>query len=132
MSDKAEPRLRLEGEKARQYTAIKEYYGVTTDTELMRILITKEYDRLKPELEKNRFEHINVRDQGALIIDHMRDDYALILFKDGSAYCDKDKTDTCVHIDYALTVSKIKEILKEKGWKNNANVRQEEGRNQSS
>jgi hypothetical protein len=70
------------------------------------------------EAKKPRFKHINTFEDHAIIADFERRDFVTILFhENGSAWCDADKSETCIHVDYALTVPSIIEKLKEHGWK---------------
>jgi len=50
MSEKeaVEIRLILDGNLAERFKLVKEYHGFENNTELVRHLITKEYERVKP------------------------------------------------------------------------------------
>jgi hypothetical protein len=66
-----------------------------------------------------RFEHFNIGPDGARITDRQKGIIADIYFKPSGIFCDVDKSNTCEHIDFALTVPKIKEIIKQRkkdGW----------------
>jgi len=67
-----------------------------------------------------RFEHFNIDPDGARITDRKLHMIADIYFKPEGIFCDLDKTEKCEHIDFALTVPKIQDIIKQKtkeGWK---------------
>lgn len=80
--------------------------------------------RLKmQDLEKcslPRFEHFNRGPDGVRITDREQHRIADIYFKPEGMFCDLDKSNSCVHIDFALTVSDIQEIIRKhrkEGWK---------------
>lgn len=67
-----------------------------------------------------RFEHFNINDTGVRITDRQIGMIAEIYFKPQGIFCDIDKSNTCEHIDFALTVPAIQEIIrkrKKEGWK---------------
>ena len=39
--------LTLEGEMARRFTELKKYWGLEANTDVLRMLITREYEKLK-------------------------------------------------------------------------------------
>ena len=76
------------------------------------------------ELNKNkaspRFEHFNINDSGVRITDRKIGMIAEIYFKPQGIFCDLDKSNMCEHIDFALTVPAIQEIIRRRikeGWK---------------
>ncbi len=67
-----------------------------------------------------RFEHFNMGANGVRITDRKIKLIADIYFKPQGIFCDLDKADDCEHIDFALTVPEIREIImkhKKEGWK---------------
>jgi Arc/MetJ-type ribon-helix-helix transcriptional regulator len=67
-----------------------------------------------------RFEHFNMEANGVRITDRKIKLIADIYFKPQGIFCDLDKADDCEHIDFALTVPEIREIIrkhKKEGWK---------------
>jgi hypothetical protein len=67
-----------------------------------------------------RFEHFNVNDSGVRITDRKIGMIAEIYFKPQGIFCDLDKSNVCEHIDFALTVPAIQEIIRRRikeGWK---------------
>ena len=114
-------RLDLEDEEAEKFEAIRRYLGVNASSEVVRNLITRVFKDLseKGEIKAEHYSHANVRDDSALIVNNWATgDIAMILFRDGGVWCDKDNSDSCTHIEYALTVPAIRDKLREKGWKN--------------
>jgi len=73
-----------------------------------------------PKNKLPRFEHFNIGPDGARIIDRQLKKIADVYFKFEGIYCDLDKTSSCEHIDFALTVPKIQDIIRKRrreGWK---------------
>ena len=67
---------------------------------------------------KPHFKHINTFEDHAIIADFDRRDFVTILFREnGTVWCDADESESCIHVDYALTVPSIVEKLGEHGWK---------------
>jgi len=57
---------------------------------------------------------------GVRITDRQLHRIADIRFKPEGIYCELDENDNCKHIEFALTVPEIKEIIRDKrkeGWK---------------
>lgn len=75
------------------------------------------------EVRKNnppRFEHFNINDNGVRITDRKIGMIAEIYFKPQGIFCDLDKSNSCEHIDFALQVPEIQEIIRRRikeGWK---------------
>lgn len=67
------------------------------------------------QLEYDRFSHINVFDDHATIYDNLRKEIVNVYFKE-KPYCEKCEAEECEHIKYALTLPKVVEPLREKGW----------------
>ena len=70
--------------------------------------------------EMPRFEHYNIDADGARITDRKLHMIADLYFKPEGIFCDLDKSNDCEHIDFALTVPAIQEVIRKKikeGWK---------------
>jgi hypothetical protein len=86
-------------------------------------------DMIELELQKEPksiLEHFNLNEQGVMILDRsldppkgklvevyfkpMPDDTLKIL-------CEYDETDKCRHVDFALELPEVQEIIRKKGWK---------------
>jgi Arc/MetJ-type ribon-helix-helix transcriptional regulator len=70
--------------------------------------------------EETRFEHFNINSTGVRITDRQQGMIAEIYFKPEGIFCDLDKSNNCEHIDFALTVPAIQEVIKKRikeGWK---------------
>ena len=69
-------------------------------------------------------EHFNLDDKGVKILDKnivsKNSPNGMIIevfFKQGKAWCEYDENQDCKHIQYALSLPVVQEILKKKGWK---------------
>ena len=70
--------------------------------------------------ELPRFEHFNKGPDGVRISDRQLHRIADIYFKPEGIFCDLDKSNSCEHINFALTVPEIQDIIrkrKKEGWK---------------
>ena len=75
---------------------------------------------LTPKDKLPRFEHFNIGPDGARILDRQINMIADVYFKFEGIFCDLDKTSNCEHIEFALTVPKIQNIIRKRrkeGWK---------------
>ncbi|MDR0318828.1 MAG: hypothetical protein LBI09_02195 [Nitrososphaerota archaeon] len=66
-----------------------------------------------------RFEFIEVDNDTVKIRDQQQGVVVDVYFKWSGIYCNTCKLDTCPHITYALTVTKVREIVMKKikqGW----------------
>ncbi len=94
-------------------------HGFKSRAEIIKDALRELLTRYKNS-ELPRFEHFNIDPDGARITDRKRHMIADIYFKPEGIFCDLDKSNGCEHIDFALTVPKIQEIIREKikeGWK---------------
>jgi hypothetical protein len=69
-------------------------------------------------------EHFNLDEHGVKILDKSLATshsptgmIADIFFKDKKAWCELCDSSDCKHIEYALSLGFVQEILKKKGWK---------------
>lgn len=97
--------------------------GVTSIAGFIAYLLEEELTKrglITKNGELPRFEHFNMGSSGVRITDRKQRVIADIYFKPQGIYCDHDKTDDCEHIDFALTVPEIKDIVRKhrkEGWK---------------
>ena len=68
--------------------------------------------------------HFNVDENGVKINDpSLATEYSPhgriidVYFKNEKAWCDYDNSSDCKHVEFALSLSIVQEILKKKGWK---------------
>lgn len=74
-------------------------------------------DKLE-QLERKRFDHINMYEDHVKILDNKLDRVGRIVavyFKDTKAWCDYCDENLCVHIQYAWELEKVRKILEERG-----------------
>jgi hypothetical protein len=79
----------------------------------------------KPALEMPVLEHYNLNEQGVMILDRSIDPpkgkLIEVYFKPMpdnmlQAFCEYDETDRCRHVDFALDLPEVQEIISKKGW----------------
>lgn len=61
-------------------------------------------------------EHFNVYEDHVTIVDHTKKGLANVYFRDKTIYCELCDESKCEHIEYALNLPKVLQILKDKGW----------------
>jgi len=115
MSKKPLVRIRLDfnGSEADQFLSIKQHLGVKNDTEVVRVLINRYWRDHKEEL-KPTLQHFNLDEHGVMILDSSLNPPRIIqvFFKpDGTADCELCESKTCRHIQFALSIPKVAEIL---------------------
>lgn len=108
--------LRLEGKIAERYSQIKSYLSLKNDTEIMRSLINWYWQQHQKDL-KPRLEHFNLSENGVLIVDHDLDRIVQVYFKPNKVLCEYDESSDCKHVDFALELPEVQELLKKRGWK---------------
>lgn len=67
-----------------------------------------------------RFEQINFDTDGVKILDRQQKRVADIQFRPQGIWCNIDEKDRCEHIDFALSLSKVKDIVRKhrsEGWR---------------
>lgn len=96
-------------------------YKGTADFVHEAVRIRMEEIRKIPQLPPlPRFQHFNISEFGVRITDTQSPLMADIYFKPEGIWCDLDKSSSCEHINYALTVPKIQKIVRQhikEGWK---------------
>jgi len=51
------------------------------------------------------------------IVDRQLNRIVHVFFKPNKVFCDYDESGDCKHVDFAMELPEVKEILKKKGWK---------------
>jgi DNA-directed RNA polymerase subunit RPC12/RpoP len=67
-----------------------------------------------------KLEHFNLDENGVKILDRSigKDGWIVeVAFKQNRAYCSYHHSSRCNHIEFALSLPEVQEILKAKGWK---------------
>lgn len=106
-------RLDLTGSEADQFLSVKRHLGVKNDTEVVRVLVNHYWRDNKEELQPT-LQHFNLDENGVMILDHSFEPPRIIqvFFKpDGTAECELCESKTCRHIQFALSLPKVAEIL---------------------
>jgi len=122
MNEKKPPQVRVvfEGDMQRRFEAIKDHYGMKKNADLVRLLITLKYEDLGLGPELPRFEQINSDNDGVKIHDRELHRVVDVFFKPQGIKCGYDQTDDCVHVDFALSLPGVKELVRKRrkeGWK---------------
>jgi len=109
-------RMTFVGELARRFRLIKDYWKLQSNTDMIRTLFTKEFERIKDKglsPPTPPLEHFNTYNDHATIRDHTLGLYIDIYPRpEGELWCEHCESTKCEHIRFALT-----EPLKKKGWK---------------
>jgi Arc/MetJ-type ribon-helix-helix transcriptional regulator len=93
-------------------------YGFKSRAEIVKEALRELLTKYKPPLP--RYDHFNMGVHGVRITDRQLHRIADIRFSPEGIYCELDESENCGHIEFALTVSEIKEIIRNKrkeGWK---------------
>jgi len=125
ISDELRVYLRAEGTLARRFYQIKNRLGVKNDTEVLRMLINWYWMEHEDELQP-RFKHFNLNQDGVVVLDVENDRLIQIYFRPEGVYCESCESHDCPHIRFALSLPKVQEILRKKGWKTRAGGEQAE------
>jgi len=115
MSRKKGLYVRIDKEMEARFARIKDYFGLTNDTEAVRALIKWFWRTHEKEL-RPQLEHYNIDGNGVKILDREMGRVFQVYFKPDMAYCEFCETNACKHVEYALSLSEVQKILKEKGW----------------
>lgn len=69
--------------------------------------------------EKPRFEHFNCYDEHVTLWDNLKKRLIDVHFRDFKPYiyCELCESSNCDHIKFVLTIPKVVETLRKKGWK---------------
>jgi len=112
--------LRLSEPLASRFIKIKEYLGLKNDTEVIRALINFYWREHKEEMAP-RLEHFNLNENGVMILDReLKPPPGRIIqvyFRPEKVWCEYCSSDRCRHVEFALNIPKVQEILRKKGWK---------------
>jgi phosphatidylserine/phosphatidylglycerophosphate/cardiolipin synthase-like enzyme len=112
-------RLDLTVEESQKLRWVKKSRGFTINTELIRILITEEFEKRGGKLEEPLVQ-INSDENGVLIHDKKLRKAVHVTFNRKGVNCDHHLTDECEHVAFALSIPKVQETIrkrKKEGWK---------------
>lgn len=95
-------------------------YGYRSIAQFMEDSARKRLEELKALGVPPRFESFNKGPGGVRITDRRLGKIADIYFKPEGIWCDLDQTFSCKHIEYALSLPDVQEIVRKRrreGWK---------------
>ena len=115
--------VRLNPEEARVFDAVASHLGLRNDAEVLRYLIMQFYNEHKAEIAPTPlYEHFNIDfEKGVVrVLDRKQRIIADVYFRRRETgpvvICEWDRSSSCEHVKYALTVPEIKEALYKNGW----------------
>jgi hypothetical protein len=106
-----------------EYSKVKEEYAIKKGVRSFSAYVSYRFTQLlELTSSKNlpRFEHFNMGSTGVKITDRKLHKIAEIYFKPEGIWCEHDQSSECDHIDFALTVPEIQDIIRKRrkeGWK---------------
>ena len=107
--------LRLAGEVAKRFSQVKRHLGLKNDTEVLRSIINWYWREHKKEIPPE-LEHFNVNEHGVMVLDRNLDQIVQVFFNPDKVSCGYCGVSGCRHIEFALSIPKVQEILREKDW----------------
>lgn len=108
-------RLDLKGIEAHRFVSIKDHLGVKNDTEVVRAVLNWYWRQFKNELTPP-LEYFNTYEDHITLRDHHIGKYIDIFIRDNQLWCENCESSKCQHIQFALSLPKVSEILKQHGW----------------
>lgn len=113
MKMKESVKIDLTGDLLWKFRAIKQDLGVQQGTEAVRHLITEKYSELEREGKAPpRFSHFNIYEDHVTVRDNLDSDLYDVYVKDRQLYCERDKSFSCEHVNYAYTIEKVQDALR--------------------
>jgi hypothetical protein len=114
--------VNLTGEAADKFKRVKAHLGLAQDSEVIRALIAYYYSNNEEKLTgpPKMMWHINLNDNGVWIWDPDLQKAVTIHFKPEGIKCEHDRSDSCKHVLFALSLDEVKEVInkkKKEGWK---------------
>lgn len=114
--------VNLAGESADKFKRVKADLGLAQDSEVIRALVAYYYSKNEQKLigPPKLMWDINLNDQGVLIWDPDLQRAVSIHFTPQGVKCEFDRSDSCKHVLYALSLDSVKRVIKKKkkeGWK---------------
>jgi Arc/MetJ-type ribon-helix-helix transcriptional regulator len=91
--------------------------GYRTRMEFVVDAVREKLNNFDNELKEPRFIHVNVYVDHATIWDNLQRKLVDVSFKEDCAWCEKDGSKKCDHVEFALSLQKVKEAYHKKGLK---------------
>jgi Arc/MetJ-type ribon-helix-helix transcriptional regulator len=101
-------------------------HGFRSRGEITKEALRRFMEHYKNIVELPVLEHFNLNEQGVMILDRSIDPpkgkLVEVYFKPMpddtlKIFCEYDETDKCRHVDFALDLPEVQEIIRKKGWK---------------
>jgi len=105
--------LRAEGETAKHFSRIKEHLGLKNDTEVIRSLINWYYREHEEDLQP-KLKHFNLNPGGVLVHDRDLNSIVHVYFKPDRIICEHCGVNGCRHVEFALSLPEVQEILRKR------------------
>jgi hypothetical protein len=118
--------------KIEEYIKAHPEMGYTSIAEFVKEAVREKCAELKiltPTSEQPELEHFNVCETGVRILDRSlsngtsRGRIIDVYFKPNIIWCEYCKSDSCRHVEFALNIPKVRQILLEKDWPISEKVR---------
>jgi hypothetical protein len=104
-----------------QFISANRQYGYRSISQFMEDSARKRLEELKVlEVQLPRFEQLNHDMNGVKVLDRKSQRIADIYFKPEGIWCDLCETETCEHVDFALSQRDVQNIIRKRrkeGWK---------------
>jgi len=107
-------RLKMTGEMARRFNAIKQKHQFKQNAGLVRLLINDAYEKIAAD---HPLTHFNTYEDHITIRDNRIGRYIDIWPRDGKLWCEYCEKTRCRHITFVKNLPLIMETLEKKGWK---------------
>jgi len=99
-----------------QYIKKNPQYGYRSISQFMEDAARQRLEDLKA-LTTPQLEHYNLNEKGVLILDRSLDRIIQVYFKPDRVLCEYDETNDCRHVQFALELPEVQELLRKRGWK---------------
>jgi len=99
-------------------------FGYRSRTEFVKDAVRRllsEYGRKEERTEEEMLDlkHFNLNEDGVLVLDRViqPDNLIQVYFRPEGVYCELCESMKCRHVEFALRLPKVQDILHKKGWK---------------
>jgi len=115
MSEKEYVTLKIPIELAKAIDGVVGKMGFRTRAEFAKDAIRRLLDQYASQTE---LEHFNLNEEGVLVLDRTLnpDRVVQVFFKPEGPLCEHCESIKCRHLEFALDIPKVQDILRKKGW----------------
>jgi len=108
--------IKIPRELIEEMDKLKGKYGFRSRGEMAKEAIRYLLDKYASESE---LAHYNLNEEGVLVLDRtlQPDRIVRVYFRPEGPWCEHCESMSCRHVEFALDIPKVQEILREKGWK---------------